>query len=318
MRRFLIRRFLFAVLTLIAATAMVFSLSRAAGDPLLLYAKPGGYGMSEERIQGLKKKLGLDKPLIVQYFVWLSQTLKGDLGNTIVSEVPVVSLIRDRIFYTMQLGLAAWLFGALTGIPLGVLSAVGRGNAWDYIARAFALLGQALPTFWLGMMGILVFAVVLGWLPTATAGPTNVGPFSWTHIKYFLMPSITLGWFASASLLRITRSAMLEILDSEYIKFARAKGIREGLVIWKHAFRNAIIQPLTLAAITLAGFIGGAVVIEQVFAWPGIGRLAIEAVWNNDFPVLTATVLLWTLGFVVLNFLADVAYAYLDPRIRYG
>jgi ABC-type dipeptide/oligopeptide/nickel transport system permease component len=166
-------------------------------------------------------------------------------------------------------------------------------------------------------MAILVFSVMLGWLPVGTTGPTTAAPFSWTHIKYFLMPAITLGWFASASLLRITRSAMLEILDSEYVKFARAKGVREVGIIWKHAFKNAILQPLTLAAVTFAGFIGGAVVIERVFAWPGIGRLAIEAVWNNDFPTITATVLLWTSGFVVMNFLADVAYAYLDPRIRY-
>lgn len=296
---------------------MVFSLSRAAGDPLLLYAKPGGYGMSEERIEGLKKKLGLDKPLIVQYFLWLGQTLKGDLGNTIVSEVPVVSLLRERIFFTMQLGMAAWIFAVITGIPLGVLSAIRRGSILDYIARGFALFGQTLPSFWVGIMGILVFSVVLGWLPTGTAGSTKDAPFSWAHIKHFIMPSLVLGWFASASMLRITRSAMLEILDSEYIKFARAKGAREIVVIWKHAFRNAILQPLTLAAITLAGFIGGAVVIERVFAWPGIGRLALEAVWNNDFPVLTATVLLWTLGFVVMNFIADVLYVFFDPRIRY-
>jgi peptide/nickel transport system permease protein len=166
-------------------------------------------------------------------------------------------------------------------------------------------------------MAVLVFSIILDWFPSGTVGPVDASPFSWTHIKHFILPAVTLGWLASASLLRITRSAMLEILDSEYIKFARSKGVVEWKIIWKHAFKNAILQPLTLAAMTLAGFIGGAVVIERVFVWPGVGRLALEAVWNNDFPTITAVVLLWTSGFVVMNLIADVAYAYLDPRIRY-
>lgn len=316
MQRFLLRRVLFAVLTLVAATALVFSLSRASGDPLLLYATPG-YGRTPEQIEGLKKWMGLDKPLIVQYFVWLGNTVKGDLGNTLMGGVPVSGMIRARIFWTMQLGLAAWIWAVVVGIPLGILSAVKRGTVFDYIGRGFALLGQALPSFWVGMMLILVFGVVLGWFPVSTVGLANDHPMSWAHIKYFIMPALALGWFEAASLLRLTRSAMLEILDTEYVKFARAKGVAEWRVIWKHAFRNAILQPLTLAAITLAGFIGGAVVIERVFAWPGVGRLALEAVWNNDYPTITAVVLLWTAGFVVMNFLADIAYAYLDPRVRF-
>ncbi|MDP3062568.1 MAG: ABC transporter permease [Chloroflexota bacterium] len=317
MQRYLLRRFAFAILTLVASTALVFSLTRAAGDPVLMYATPG-YGRTPEQIDAIKKWLGLDKPLVVQYFIWLGNTIKGDLGNQIVTRQPVVSVIRTRIFWTMQLGLAAWIWAVAVGIPLGILSAVKRGTVFDYIGRSFALLGQALPSFWVGMMAILMFAVILGWLPVSTAGPTNVHPLSWAHIKFFIMPALTLGWFVAASLLRLTRSAMLEILDSEYVKFARAKGVSEWKVIWKHAFRNAVLQPLTLAATTLAGFIGGAVVIERVFAWPGVGRLALEAVWNTDYPTLTAVVLLWTLGFVVMNFIADLMYAYLDPRVRYG
>ena len=317
MRRYLIRRFFFAILTLLAVTLLVFSLSRAAGDPLLLFAKAGGYGMSQERVEILSERLGLDKPLIVQYFKWLGRTLKGDLGNTIVTETSVRRLILERIGPTLQLGFAAFLFALIVGVPLGILSAVKRGTGWDYAGRGFALFGQALPTFWIGIMAILLFAVILGWLPVGTAGPQEGFPLRWGNIRYFLMPAITLGWGPAAAFLRLTRSSMLEVLDSEYVKLARAKGVSAQTVIWKHAFRNAILQPLTLAAITLAGFITGAVVAERIFAWPGVGQLTIQAVWNNDFPTLTGTVLIWTLAFVVLNFVADMAYGALNPLIRY-
>ncbi len=317
MRRYLIRRFMFAILTLLVATMMVFGLSRAAGDPLLLFAKPGGYGMSPERVEDLSKKLGLDKPLVIQYFVWLGRVLRGDLGETIVAEVPVSSLIVDRIGPSVQLGVASFVFAIFLGVPLGVLSAVRRGSVWDYIGRALALFGQAAPVFWLAIMAIFLFSVTLGWLPVGTAGPDDIPIWTWSKLKYLIMPGIVMGWGPAAALLRLTRSAMLEVLDSEYVTLARAKGANSRIIIWKHAFRNAILQPLTAAAITLAGFITGVVVIERIFAWPGIGQLTVEAVWNNDFPTLTSTVLLWTAIFVFLNFLADIAYGYLNPVIRY-
>lgn len=314
MQRFLIRRFIFGVLTLVAVTMVVFGLSRAAGDPLLLYAKPGGYGISPEQIAALKKKLGLDKPLVVQYFMWLGGVLRGDLGNTLLDELPVRKVIAAKIGATLQLGLASWLFATLVGVPLGVLSAVKRGSIWDYLGRFFAVFGQALPVFWVGIVGILVFSVELGLLPSGTR-PVSLPILG--QIKYFIMPSIVLGWLPTAGYLRITRSAMLEVLDSEYIKFARAKGVSYWSVVWKHAFKNAIIPPLTISALLLASFITGAVIVETVFAWPGLGRLAVDAVWNNDFPVLTGVVLMFAIIYVVVNFLTDVAYAYIDPRIRY-
>ncbi|MCI0439868.1 MAG: ABC transporter permease [Chloroflexi bacterium] len=317
MRRYLLRRLLFGLLSLVAVTALVFGLSRAAGDPILLYAKPGGYGITPERLEQLEKKLGLDKPLVVQYFVWLGRIVRGDFGNTIVTETPVKQLIRDRITPTLQLGIAAFVFSIMIGVPLGVLSAVKRGTVWDYLGRGFALFGQALPTFWTGIMAILVFSVILGWLPVGTSGPTETFPLSWNKIKFFLMPAITLGWLPAAAFLRLTRSAMLEVLDSEYIRFARSKGVSGRSVVWKHAFRNAMLQPLTLAAITLASFITGSVVAERIFAWPGVGQLTIQAVWNNDFPTLTGTVMLWTAAFVLLNFVADMAYGFFNPVIRY-
>ena len=296
---------------------MVFGLSRAAGDPLLLYAKPGGYGMTPQRVEDLSNKLGLNKPLVVQYLVWLGRVIRGDLGETIVAETPVSRLIGERIGATLQLGVASFAVAIALGLPLGVLSAVKRGSGWDYAARTVALGGQAAPTFWVALMAILLFAVTLGWLPVATAGPDGAPIWSWTKLKYLVLPALTLGWQPAAAILRLTRSSMLEVLDAEYIKLARAKGVGSRVIIWKHAFRNAMLQPLTVAALTLAGFITGAVVIERIFAWPGIGQLTVNAVWENDFPTLTATVLLLTAIYVVVNFLADIDYVFLNPIIRY-
>ncbi|MDP3063563.1 MAG: ABC transporter permease [Chloroflexota bacterium] len=317
MQRFIVRRFLFMSFSLLVATAVVFGLSRATGDPLLLYAKPGGYGMTAEQIAALTKKLGLDKPLVVQYFMWLGKFVRGDFGRTILDERPVFKVIEEKIFNTLRLGLGAWLWAVLVSVPFGVLSAVRRGTVWDYAGRAFAIFGMCTPAFWIGLMAMLLFSVKLGWLPAGAMDPTKAPFWSWTHIKYYIMPAVIMGWYPAAALLRLTRSAMLDILDSEFIKFARAKGVTGRLVIWKHAFRNALIPPLTMMALTMAGFIGGAVVIETVFAWPGMGRLAVQAIFNNDFPLLQACVLLFAGIFVVTMFVADVLYAYVDPRIRF-
>ena len=305
------------LLSAIAATIVVFGISRAAGDPLLLYAKPGGYGVSPEQIETLEKKLGLDRPLAVQYVMWLSRVMRGDLGRTLLTETPVSKVVGQKIAATFQLGFAAWLLATVVGIPLGVISAVNRGSPLDYVARIFALLGQAVPSFWLGIMSILLFAVLLGWLPVGTKGLEEGFPLSWTNLKFFVLPSITLGWGAAAGYLRITRSAMLEVLDSEYIRLARAKGASNNRAIWKHAFKNALLPPLTVSSLLLAGFITGSVVTEQVFAWPGLGRLAVRAVQDNDFPIMTAAALIFVGIFVILNFVTDILYAIVDPRIRY-
>ncbi|MCS7207388.1 MAG: ABC transporter permease [Dehalococcoidia bacterium] len=310
MVRFLVRRFIFMILALIGATMLVFFMSRAGGrDPRYLYAQAGGYGLSPAMWEELGRRLHLDKPLIVQYLLWLGDTMRGDLGESLMDRRPVAEKIAERIPNTLRLALAAWLFATFVGVPLGVLSAVKRGTVWDYIARAFAMMGQAAPPFWVGLMAILLFSVQLRLLPTGTMGEGIA-------IRNYIMPSITLGWLAAAGYLRLTRSAMLEVLDAEFIKLARAKGVSEWMVIWKHAFRNALIPPLTLSAIILAGFLAGAVVVETVFSWPGVGRLAYESVLNDDFPQITACVLVFTAGYLVLNFLTDLAYAVIDPRIR--
>lgn len=312
MVRFLVQRLAFMALALVGATLLVFSLSRAGGrDPRFLYAQEGGYGLSPAMWEELGRRLHLDKPLVVQYFLWLGDTLRGNMGESLMDRRPVASKIRERVPNTLRLALAAWIFATVVGVPLGVLSAVRRGSVWDYLARTFALIGQAAPVFWIGLMFILIFAVKLRLLPSGTMGEG-------ISVKHYILPSITLGWLAAAGYLRLTRSAMLEVLDSEFIKLARAKGVPEWQVIWKHAFRNALIPPLTLSAIILAGFLAGAVVTETVFSWPGLGRLAYEAVLSDDYALITAAVLVFTAGYLVLNFLTDLAYAVIDPRIRIG
>ena len=311
MYAFLIRRLAFVLIALIGATAVVFGLSRMAGDPVLLYAKPAGYG-SEDYLDNLRKKLGTDRPLVVQYLRWVGQLIQGDLGRTLLAERPVIEVIKEKIWNTFQLAFAGWAFATIVGVPLGVLSAVKRGTYWDYLGRSIALFGQALPAFWVGVMLVLVFAVTWEIFPAAFKGEG----FS---IKHFVLPTITIGWGAAAGYLRITRSAMLEVLDSEFVKLARAKGAGSNSVIWKHAFKNALIPPLTLSALLLAGLMNGAVVAEVVFAWPGLGRVAlVEAVNNNDFPLLTGAVFIFTIIYLIMNFVADMLYAWADPRIRYS
>ena len=314
MARFLARRLLFTVISLLGATMMVFGLSHAKEDPSYVFFGPESYGITKEQIEFQKKKWGLDRPLVVQYGIWLRNVVTGDLGNSITTRRPVADLLLERAGPTFQLAIAAWIFGTVVGIPLGILSAVKRGTAWDYLGRGLALFGQALPSFWVAIVSILIFAVWLGLLPAATRGAGE--PF-FTQLKYFVLPTIVLGSAPLAGYLRITRSSMLEVLDSEYIKLAKAKGVNNRMVVWKHALRNALIQPLTVAALLLAGFLDGSVLVESVFAWPGLGQLAVQAVSTTDYPVLSAAVLFFAAIFLFMNILADITYALIDPRIRY-
>lgn len=310
MRTFLARRLIASVLSLFGATFIVFGITQMAEDPLLLYAKPGGYGVTAEQEAALRKKLGIDKPIPTQYLLWVGRVLSGDFGRSILDELPVKTKITQRVGITLKLGIASWVVATLIGIPMGILAAVKRGSFMDYFGRGFALFGQAIPNFWLGILMIMVFAIWLDWLPSAGKGE---GFFSWKHM---VMPVIVLGTATSAGYLRITRSAMLEILDSEFVKLARAKGVNNNWVIWKHAFRNALIPPLTVSAVLMAGFITGSVITERVFAIPGLGALAIDAVGMRDFPVISAVTLLFVTVWVVVNFATDLLYVFVDPRIR--
>ena len=305
--RFLVRRFIFSILAVVGATILVFSLSRMAGDPRNLFAGTEGYAFTPEAWDLMGEELGLDRPLVFQYTLWLGKIVRGDWGKTLIGRVDVLSVIVEKIPATAKLATVAWLCSTLVGIPLGVLSAVRRASVWDYGGRVIALFGQATPSFWVGIMAILIFAVYLGWLPSGRSG-------DWQH---FVLPTLTLASEPLAGYLRLTRSAMLEILDSEYIVLARAKGVSSQSVIWKHALRNAIIPPLTVSGLLLAGLLTGSVIVESVFAWPGVGRLAVQAVLDNDFQILTGIVVLFTTVYVVLSFVVDLTYAVIDPRIRY-
>ena len=303
MRQIIVRRLVAAAFVIWLASIIVFALSRMAGDPRYLFLSEY---TTKETFDAWGREMGLDKPLPVQYLVWAKGAIQLDFGNSLREQVPATGVVMRRLVATLTLGAGAYLFGLVIGLPLGVFSSVTRGTSWDLLGRSFALLGQAMPTFWLGIMLILVFAVQFRLLPVSGRG----------GVSTYVLPSITLGWFFAAGLLRLTRSAMLEVLDSEYVKLARAKGVARWAVIWKHAFRNAVIVPLTYAGLFMAALMTGAVVTETVFAWPGLGRLAIDSVFANDFPVISALVMLATAGYLMINLLVDLLYGLLDPRIR--
>ena len=313
MRDFLIRRALLAVVTLWGVTMLVFILSRLGPDPLLVFIRAESYGLNEETVQKLKVKWGLDRPLIVQYGIWVGRIVRGDLGRSIGADRPVTRIIGEKMPATLQLGVVAWFVSTVVGIPLGVLSAVKRGSVWDYFGRFIALIGQATPAFWLAIVMILIFAVWLDVLPIAS----KTGGSLLNQARYFVLPVAVLAFDPWATYLRLTRSSMLEVLDSEYVKLGRAKGVGRWKIIWKHALRNALIQPITTSALVFAAFITGAVFVETIFAWPGLGRLAVQSSLDNDFPVLAGVTLVFGAMYVGLNFLADMAYVIIDPRIKY-
>lgn len=301
---FLRRRLFTATLTVVAVSLLIFVLSRAQGDPRLLYLSAD---TTAEQYEEWSRSMGLNRPLIVQYGIWAGQVIRGNIGVSLSDRRPVVKTIVERLPATLLLGLSSLIFTISVGIPLGVLSATQRGTVWDYLGRGFALFGQALPVFWVALMLIFLFSVELGWLPSARRG----------GISHYVLPTIALGWTSAAALLRLVRSSMLDVLDSEYVKLARSKGVGRTAVVWKHAFRNSLIAPLTFGGVLLAGKFTGAVVTETIFAWPGIGRLAISAVYNNDFPLLSGVILFFMLAYVMLSLIVDIAYGFIDPRIRY-
>ncbi|MFW6195312.1 MAG: ABC transporter permease [Chloroflexota bacterium] len=310
MSRYIARRFISAIVSIIGASFIVFTVSVISDDPLLLYAKPGGHGMAPGQVEALESKLGLDKPVIVQWALWLGRAVQGDLGQSIFDERPVTDKILERAPATLKLGIASWIFATVVGIPLGVLSALKRATIWDYTGRVLALMADAIPNFWLGIMLMLIFSVSLGWLPVATSGP------GFLSLPHLVLPTFVLGANSAAGYMRITRSAMLESLDSEYVRLARSKGLNGATVVWKHAFRNALIPPVTVSSVLLVGFITGSVLIETVFAWPGLGKLAVTAVNNNDFPLVTGITMVFVTVWVAFNFITDLVYVWIDPRIR--
>ena len=306
MQRYILIRLVQAIFAIWAVTIVAFALSHASGDPTLLLMS---WDATEERRAEVRQHRGLDRPLPVQYWKFLSNAVQGDFGES--QRRPgrdAMGLVLSRLPATLQLVAPALLLAVILGVPLGVISAVWRDTPLDYLGKIFALLGQAAPAFWVGLMLMWVFSVELGWLPTSGKG----------GIDHMIMPVIAIGWFQVAAIMRLVRSAMLDNLDSEYIKLARIKGLAERKVIWKHCLRNSLIPVLTYFGITVGLLVIGSVIIETVFAWPGVGLLAVEATTNRDFQVLQAVVVLGAGIFIMLNLLVDILYCYLDPRIRFG
>ena len=315
MQRFILRRILASLVALFLVTIIVFSLSRLVGDPLAMLVSEGGYGISESALQIQREKLHLDKPVPLQYFFWLTDVLRGDLGHDLSDGFPVTHKIREKIAPTVQLGVSAWILATISGLTFGMISAVKRGSLLDYAVRLIANLGITLPAFYVGIMAILIFAVALEWVPVTVIGTIgSEDPFA--QLKAMILPVVTLAWGAAAGYMRLMRSSMLEVLDSEYIKLARAKGVDGSKVIWKHALRNSLIVPITVSALLLWNFVTGTVVVEAVFAWPGLGLLAIEAVVNNNLNLVVGTTLLVAVVLIAANLVADLLYVMVDPRIR--
>jgi peptide/nickel transport system permease protein len=282
----------------------VFLSVHLTGDPALFLLGPES---TEADYQQMKKNMGLDKPLAVQYGLFLSRAVRADFGESHISEQPARKELLERLPATLQLAGAAFLLTMAMGIPLGILSAVKRDSIFDYFGKFFAVVGIAAPSFWIAIMLILLFGAMLGWLPTFGRG----------GIDHFILPAFVLSWSGMAGVLRLARSSMLEVLDSEYVKFARIKGLSERLVVYKHALKNATIPVLTFSGLTLAGLLNGSVVIEVVFAWPGIGLLMLQGITQRDFPVVQATVLAAGFFYIVTALIVDILYAYVNPRIRY-
>ena len=307
MIRFILFRIIQAIATLVVLSAAVFFGTELTGDAALAMA-PGD--ARPEEIQQIRENLGLDRPAIIRYFDFLGGLFVGDFGRSYNKRLPAGDLVLARVPNTVQLAVAALFLAVVIGIPLGILSAVKRDSWMDRVGKGFAILGMSMPQFWLAIILMWVFAVELGLLPVF--GKDGLDP------RYFVIPAFSIAVFTMAGFMRLTRSAMLEVLDSEYVKFARIKGLAEQLVIFKHALKNAVIPVLTFGGISFAGLLNGSIVVEVIFSWPGLGNLMLEGIRTRDTPIIEATILVSGFLYVLMSTLVDIAYAYVDPRIRYG
>jgi ABC-type dipeptide/oligopeptide/nickel transport system permease component len=304
MPRYLIRRLGRAIFALWGISTIVFVVLRLSGDPAVLLLPQEA---SVEDIMRLRHDLGLDDPLLWQYLRFLGNALVGDFGESLRHREPAMALVRSHLWATLELSFAAFFIAAVVAVPLGIVAAVKPHSLYDHAVMTLTLIGQSAPTFWIGIMLILAFGLGLRWFPIGGRG----------SLSHLVMPAITLGAFAMASIARLTRSAMLDVLCLDYINTARAKGLSNSRVIWKHALKNAAIPVVTIMGLQFGALLGGAVVTETVFSWPGIGRLAIQGIYNRDYPVVQASVFIAAAFFVVINFIVDLLYTILDPRIRY-
>ncbi len=304
MTRFIIIRSLQALIALFGIIVLVFFMVRISGNPILFMISPLS---TESEIILLQQQLGLDKSYAEQFWIFLSNLAQGDLGESFIKRIPVSEMIGSALPNTLKLSIPTYIIGNLLGVALGVLAATRRNSIYDNGVKFFAVLGQALPGFWVAIMAVLIFSVHWQIFPAAGMG----------GIDHYVLPVVTMLFFMLPGMMRLVRSTMLEVLDSEYIKLARIKGLPERVVIWKHALRNAIISPLTVAGIMLASLVGGSIITENIFNWPGMGKLAVEATIGRDFPVVQAVTIIIAVIVLGAMILVDIAYAYVDPQIRF-
>lgn len=315
MTTYIIRRLLVLPLLMVGISLIVFILVQMApGDPI---AAQYGLKLAEaepERIERLREELGLNDPIMMQYGRYLLRLVQGDFGQSLTSRTPVYDEISARYPATMELAFISMIMVVVISVPLGVIAALKRATLVDNFLMAGALFGVSIPGFWFGIMAILVFGLWLGWLPITGRG---TGPI-FGRLEYLLLPSLTLAIGLMGIVSRMVRSSMLEVLGLDYIRTAHAKGLRPRTVLTRHAIRNALIPVITVLGLQFAGLLGGAIIIETIFAWPGIGRLAVNAIWRRDYPVIMGTVLIFSFTFILANLLVDILYTILDPRIRYS
>jgi peptide/nickel transport system permease protein/oligopeptide transport system permease protein len=305
MTAYLLRRILIALPTLLGVVVLVFLMVRLApGDPAVLLA---GEFATPETLEAIRARYGLDRSLPEQFLIYMEALLRGDLGESARSRRPVLEELKTYFPNTLELASAAILVAVLTGIPLGVLAALRPGSGLDLSVMVLALLGVSMPVFWFGLLAILIFSVGLGWFPVAGKGT----------LAHLVLPAITLGINATALLARMTRGTLLEVLSQDYIRTARAKGLAERVVIFKHALRNALIPVVTVVGLEFGTLLSGAVITETIFAWPGLGQLLVGSILARDYPVVQGAVLLVAITFVLINLLVDLLYAAIDPRVRY-
>ncbi|HTK93646.1 MAG TPA: ABC transporter permease [Verrucomicrobiae bacterium] len=301
MRAFVLSRLAQTVLVLFLALTAVFFLARLGGDPVLLFLP---MDIQAKDVNEFRQRLGFNDPLPVQYGRFMAGAVRGDFGESLRYKQDALGLVLERLPATLRLGLLALLLTFCLAIPVGVISAMRRGSVWDYLGMGGTVLGQAIPGFWLGLMLIYLFSVRLGWLPTGGTG----------GVAHYVMPVIVLASFYAARIARLTRSSVLDVLGEDFILTARAKGLAELIVVAKHTLKNAAIPIITLAGLETGQLLGGAVITETIFAWPGVGRLTVQALLNRDFPVVLAAVFVISLTYTLINFLVDVIYGWIDPR----
>lgn len=304
MATYLIRRILQMIPVLLLLTVIIFTVTRLRGDPTLQFVEPNA---SQEEIEIARRAFGFDRPLYEQYFSFLGGALRGDFGVSLRYRTDAMSLVLERVPATLTLTLAALFVSWIVALPTGLISALKQNSAIDLAATGISVIGRAMPNYWMGIMFILIFSVQLGWLPVSGTG-------DWRHL---VLPATTLGLGVATTLTRLIRSSMLEVIRQEYITTARSKGLAEWAVISRHALRNSLISVITIFGLQIGWLLGGAVIVEQVFAWPGMGRLMLQAVYTRDLAVIQAGVFVSALIIMVLNLLVDLSYTILDPRIRY-